>query len=126
MINLDGGAPPRPPVSWRIAGGAGTALGETARRVAARHGWTADLTSSSPNSDHWPFQRRGVPAIFIIPGNVWEATTETERLALRARWDRYHQPGDAYAPEYPFAGIARYAAYALEVGLAVGRSAPVR
>lgn len=118
LINLDGGAPPRPPLSWRIAGGAGTALGETARHVAARHGWTADLTSSSPNSDHWPFQRRGVPAIFIIPGNVWEATSEAERIALRARWDRYHQPGDGYAPEYPFAGIARYATFALEVGLA--------
>ncbi len=121
LINLDGGAPPRPPVSWRIANGLDQPLGEIARQVAARRGWTVNLTEAAPNSDHWPFQRRGVPTVFIIPGNEWEATTPAERTALRARWDRYHTPGDAFEVDYPFAGIARYASFALEVGRAAIR-----
>jgi hypothetical protein len=44
-------------------------------RSPRRHGWTATLGAASPNSDHWPFLHRGVPSIFIIPGDEWENTT---------------------------------------------------
>lgn len=120
LINLDAGAPPAPPVSWRIAGGTDSPLGELARDVAQRRGWTAGLSPASPNSDHWPFMRRQVPAIFIIPGDEWENTSTAERDALRRRWDRYHQPGDHWHPDFPFAGLGRYADFALEVGLRAG------
>jgi hypothetical protein len=119
VINLDGGAPPVPPISWRIAGGEGTELGLLAAAVAARHGWEANLTSTRANSDHWPFLARGVPAIFVIPGDEWENTTAAERDALRERFDRYHRPGDEWREDFPFAGLGRYAAYALEIGLEV-------
>jgi Zn-dependent M28 family amino/carboxypeptidase len=119
VINLDGGAPPVPPVSWRIAGGKGSELGLLAAAVAERYGWTANLTGSRANSDHWPFLARGVPAIFVIPGNEWENTTAAERDALRERFDRYHRPDDEWREDFPFAGLGRYATYALEIGLEV-------
>ena len=119
VINLDAGAPPAPPASWRIAGGSASTAGEVAVEVAERHGWSADLGDASPNSDYWPFLARGVPALFVIPGPTWEGVSESEQEELRRRWDRYHQPGDHYDPLFPFAGLRRYAGFALEIGLAI-------
>jgi hypothetical protein len=124
LINLDAGAPPAPPVSWRIAATPGSELGNLARDVAAERGWSTELGPATPNSDHWPFAVRGVPAVFLIPGRRWEGLDEADRAALHARWDRYHQPGDAWSAEFPFAGLARYAEYALAVARAVA-DAPV-
>jgi hypothetical protein len=122
LINLDAGAPPAPPVSWRIAGGTDSpALGAVAVRVAAARGWSVTASPASPNSDHWPFLRRQVPAIFIIPGDQWEGVSPEERDALRRRWDRYHQAGDHWHPDFPFAGLGRYADFALQVGLEAAR-----
>lgn len=116
VINLDAGAPPAPPVSWRIAGGTVSWLGGLAATVAAAHGWAADLSDPSPNSDYWPFLVRGVPAVFLIPGDTWEGVDAAGRDRLRTRWDRYHEASDEWAPDFPFAGLARYARYALELG----------
>ncbi|HET9438973.1 MAG TPA: M28 family peptidase [Longimicrobiales bacterium] len=118
LINLDAGAPPAPPVSWRIAGGQGTSLGQVARDVAAANRWTADLTAATPNSDYWPFVQRGVPGIFVIPGNQWENTDAQQQAALRLRWDRYHRADDEWHPDFPFSGLARYAEMALAIGKA--------
>lgn len=120
VINLDAGAPPAPPVSWRIAGDS-IGLGPLARDVAASHGWTATLSAASPNTDYWPFLTRGVPAIFIVPGNEWEGVSAEGREALRERWDHYHQPSDEWSAEFPFRGVARYADFALEVGRAAAQ-----
>lgn len=119
VINLDAGAPPAPPVTWRIAGGSASPLGPLAAAIAADHGWSASLGDPSPNSDYWGFVARGVPAIFIIPGEQWEGLDDAARDRLRARWDRYHQAGDEWHPDFPFSGLARYARYALEVGRAL-------
>ncbi|HEX7120282.1 MAG TPA: M28 family peptidase [Longimicrobiales bacterium] len=116
VINLDAGAPPAPPRSWRVAGGTASTLGDIARRVAADRGWEAEPSSARPNSDYWPFLRRGVPAVFLIPGTEWDGVDRAEREALHARWDRYHQPGDEWAPDFPFAGLQRYAEFALALG----------
>jgi hypothetical protein len=124
LINLDGGAPPRPPVSWRLAGGLGTAFGELAARIVTAAGWEPSLTTASPNSDHWPFLRLGIPSVFLIPGPAWEGTSEAARDSLRLRWDHYHQPADAWSPDYPFTGIARYAELAARIGLAVANPRP--
>jgi len=119
LINLDAGAPPAPPRSWRIAGGSDSPLGQVAAEVAAQAGWTAALSAASPNSDYWPFAARGVPAVFIIPGNEWDGINGEAQQALRKRWDHYHQATDAWHPEFPFAGLARYADFALRLGLAL-------
>ena len=118
LINLDAGAPPAPPVSWRIAGGQASRLGSIARQVATTQRWTAELGAASPNSDYWPFLVRDVPSIFIIPGNHWENTTAEQQSALRLRWDRYHRADDEWHPDFPFSGLARYAQFAYLVGRA--------
>jgi Zn-dependent M28 family amino/carboxypeptidase len=118
LINLDAGAPPVPPVSWRIAGAIGTPLGERADSIARANGWTLQHSAARPNSDYWPFNRRGVPTAFIIPGNEWENTSAADREALRDRWDRYHHRDDEWHADFPFAGLARYASFALQLGLA--------
>jgi hypothetical protein len=115
LINLDAGAPPAPPVSWRIAATPGSELGFIARNVATARGWSAEIEPATPSSDHWPFANRGVPAVFLIPGRTWEGLDEADRATLHARWDRYHQPSDAWSRDFPFAGLARYAEYALAV-----------
>ena len=121
LINLDAGAPPAPPTSWRVAGGENTPLGAKAAEVAKQAGWTATLSAASPNSDYWPFLARGVPAVFLIPGPEWENVTPAQKQELQKRWDRYHQAGDEWAADFPFAGLARYADYALRLGLAMAR-----
>jgi hypothetical protein len=120
VINLDAGAPPAPPTSWRIAAGPNSQdLVSAAQAAAASRGWRTEPGPATPNSDHWPFAARGVPAIFIIPGADWENTSAAEAARLRDRFERYHQPGDSWRPDFPFAGLGRYANFALEVGLRV-------
>ena len=117
VINLDAGAPPAPPVSWRIAGGVESAsLGTLASSVAARAGWKAESSVASPNSDYWPFLHRGVQSIFIVPGNEWENVTTAQQTALREKWDHYHQAADEWHADFPFAGLQRYATLALMIG----------
>lgn len=122
VINLDAGAPPAPPLDWNVSGGTASTLGELARDVAQARGWTANPTGARPNSDHWPFLKHGVPAVFIIPGARWEGVSSNEREALRLRWDHYHQPSDHWHEDFPFVGLERYATFALELGRAVANA----
>lgn len=122
VINLDGGAPPAPPMEWELAGGAASTIGETARGIADREGWSVRLTAPRPNSDYWPFALRGVPALFLIPGRRWEGVSDADRARLVGRWERYHQPGDEWAPDFPMQGLRRYARFALQIGLAVANA----
>jgi hypothetical protein len=120
VINLDAGAPPGRPWSWRVAGGTHNPLGDLARDVAAARGWSTTVSPATPNSDYFPFARQGVPAIFVIPGPApYEGLTADSSQALRRRWDRYHQPGDAYFDDFPFSGLQRYAEFALAIAEAV-------
>lgn len=120
VINLDAGAPPARVWSWRLAGGDSGWLGDLARDVAQEQGWSAVTSAPRANSDYFPFHRMGVPAIFPIPTPApYEGLSADSSEALRRRWDRYHQPGDEWFPDFPFAGVARYAEYALRIGLAV-------
>ncbi len=128
LINLDAGAPPAPAVSWRVAGGTQSTLGALAVEVARRAGWEATLSPGTPNTDYFPFLRVGVPAVFLVPGpGAYEGLTSDSSNALRRRWDRYHHPADHWAPDFPFAGLVRYADFALRLGIAVagGRRAAV-
>ena len=115
VLNLDAGAPPAPPVRWRVAGDSLLPAVPIAASVIQRNGWTADVTPANANSDHWPFMNRGVPTVFLVPGRDWEGLSTDEGAALYAQWDRYHQPGDEWRPGYPMAGLQRYAMLALEI-----------
>jgi len=122
VINLDAGAPPAPPTSWRIAGGDRSPLGTLAMDVALAHGWSATTSPATPNSDYYPFVRSGVPAIFIVPGpGPYEGLTSDSSVRLQRAWNRYHQAGDAWAPDFPFRGLQRYAEYAYLVARALDR-----
>ena len=118
LINLDAGAPPTPPLEWRLAGNPEARLTALAQEVAAAQGWRTEVGLPSRSSDHWPFLQRGVPAVFPIPGRDWEGVDAAQEDALRARWNRYHQPGDEWSPDFPFSGLLRYAEYALRLGRA--------
>lgn len=119
LINLDAGAPPAPPVSWRVAGGSASPLGTLSKQIGEKSGWHVDFSPATPNSDYWPFLDRGVPSIFIIPGNQWENVNAEQQTALRARWDRYHRADDEWAADFPFSGLQRYAKLAYDVGWAL-------
>jgi Zn-dependent M28 family amino/carboxypeptidase len=116
VVNLDAGAPPARPASWRLAGGDSTALGSLAVGVATARGWKATTSPPSANSDYFPFHREGVPAVFIIPGpGPYEGLSADSTRALRSHWDHYHQAGDEWFPDFPFSGLVRYADYALQI-----------
>lgn len=115
VLNLDAGAPPAPPVRWRVAGDTTASLLRTAARIIQARGWTADVTGTRANSDHWPFMARGVPAVFLVPGREWEGLDDAARDRLFAQWDRYHHPDDEWRAGFPLAGLQRYAELALEM-----------
>jgi len=125
VINLDAGAPPAPPVSWRVAGidsADGTGLGALVAHVASSQGWQVVMSPARANSDYFPFHREGVPAMFVVPGpEAYEGMSVDSSTALRQRWDHYHQPADHWSPDFPFVGLGRYAGFALMLVRALDR-----
>jgi hypothetical protein len=127
LINLDAGAPPAPPWTWRLAGGEDNRLGDLARDVASAQGWSATVSAATANSDYFPFARMGVPAVFIVPGPApYQGLSADSSQALRRRWDHYHLPADRYDDAFPFRGLQRYAEYALRIAEAVDGPARAR
>jgi len=122
VINLDAGAPPAPPWSWRIAGGDVGTLGRLAIDVALAQGWSATTSPAKPNSDYFPFLRHGVPSVFLVPApGPYEGLSIDSSQALRRRWDRYHQPSDEWHDDFPFSGLERYARYTYLIARALDR-----
>ncbi len=117
VINLDANGPAARPRSWRIAGEDGSTLVELVRQEALREGWEATLAQPAPGSDYYPFLRRGVPAVFFVPGDgAYEGLSLTTSDSLRsALWGRYHMPDDRWDEDFPFEGLARYADFTAEV-----------
>ena len=105
VVNVDHPAPLAPPKSWFLEGD--SALAASARTALAARGWTAEHGPAQPNSDHWSFLSRGIPALFLVPGEGWEGVTPEQEAALIARWWRPHQPDDEWSPDFPVAGLAR-------------------
>jgi hypothetical protein len=120
VINLDAGAPPAAPTSWELAGVDSSGLGATAIRLAEDRGWTVKTSRARANSDYYPFVRAGVQGLFIIPGQrPYEGLSVEQSQELKRRWDYYHQPGDEWHEDFPFAGLLRYAAYGYLVARAL-------
>jgi hypothetical protein len=113
VINLDAGAPAAAPARWQLAGVDSTGLGALAAAVAAENGWDITTSAPRPNSDYFPFTRRGIPGLLIIPGPLpYEGLSSDSSSALFRRWDHYHQQADEWAEDFPYAGLARYAEFA--------------
>ena len=70
-------------------------------------------------SDHFPFAKRGVPAVSYKSGNDWlQGGTLAGNAAQKAyRANAYHQPSDEWSAAWPFTGMVRD----LELLYAVGR-----
>ena len=69
----------------------------------------------------WVKRSPGAPA----PGPYQGMTTDASRALFR-RWDHYHQASDQWAPDFPFAGLLRYADYAYRIGMALETGARPR
>jgi Zn-dependent M28 family amino/carboxypeptidase len=123
VVNLDAGAPPAPPVSWRLAGAdSARGTGALALEIGRRRGWQVGTSPASANSDYFPFYREGVPAVFIVPGpEPYQGLSADSSKVLRGRWDHYHEAADEWSDDFPFAGLGRYAEFALELVLAADR-----
>ena len=122
VINLDAGAPLAPPTSWYVEGGSHPLIASAMQELAQR-GVKTEAAPLNPYSDHWPFHLRGVPAAFPVPGDDWIGLSEEEERAAIAKWWRQHRPQDAWAPDFPLAGLKAYAEFGMLLGLAISEAA---
>jgi len=114
VINMDGMAPFGPSRDFGIYGSAKLELLDQLKDVA--QGWDIRYTPDPKpeaglffRSDHFPFAKRGVPAVSYSAGQDW---VDGGVAAGKAASDdytakRYHQQGDEWQPDWKFAGAAR-------------------
>jgi len=114
VINMDGMAPFGPSRDFGIYGSAKLELLDQLKDVAK--GWDIRYTPDPKpeaglffRSDHFPFAKRGVPAVSYSAGQDW---VDGGVAAGKAASDdytakRYHQQGDEWQPDWKFAGAAR-------------------
>ncbi|MBT2768068.1 M28 family peptidase [Stenotrophomonas sp. ISL-67] len=133
VINMDGMAPFGPSRDFGIYGSAKLELLDQLKDVAK--GWDIRYTPDPKpeaglffRSDHFPFAKRGVPAVSYSAGQDW---VDGGVAAGKAASDdytakRYHQQGDEWQPDWKFAGAARdlEVLYTLGNQLANARSWP--
>jgi Zn-dependent M28 family amino/carboxypeptidase len=77
-------------------------------------------------SDHFPFARAGVPALFLDHGIEFRNRPPGWGAAVLSRFEaeRYHRPGDRYDPAMDFAGAVQQARLAFRVGYDVAATPP--
>ncbi len=106
-----------------LVGSGRTPLEDNLRAAAASLGLTV---TDEPNpeagwyfrSDHYPFARRGVPALSFRAGRdlVDGGFAAGDALVAAYNATRYHQPSDQFMPDWTFAGTAQEASVAYLVG----------
>jgi Zn-dependent M28 family amino/carboxypeptidase len=76
-------------------------------------------------SDHFPFARAGVPALFFDHGIEFRNRPPGWGMATLARFEarRYHQPSDRFDPAFDLAGAVQQARLAFLVGYDVATAA---
>ncbi|MFL6675003.1 MAG: M28 family metallopeptidase [Massilia sp.] len=124
VINMDGMSPFGLTRDFSISGSAKLELLDRLVATAGKYK-LAYAPESKPEagyffrSDHFPFAKRGVPAISFRAGEDWvEGGTAAGKAAREAYIkDRYHQPADEWQADWSFAGAARD----LEILYALGR-----
>ena len=124
VINMDALNPRGPARDFTISGSARLELLD--QLVAKAKRWNMRYSADPKpeagyffRSDHFPFAKRGVPAISWGSGEDWVegglAAGEAAGKAYTA--ERYHQPADEWEADWTFAGMARE----LQVLYTVGR-----
>ncbi len=114
VINMDALSPYGPARDFTISGSA--KLGLLDMMVAKAKQWKVSYAADSKpeagyffRSDHFPFAKRGVPAISFGSGNDWvDGGVKAGKAAGEAyTTNDYHQPSDNYDPKWPLTGMAR-------------------
>ena len=114
VINMDGMAPFGPSRDFGIYGSAKFELLDRLKEVAGR--WDIRYTPDPKpeaglffRSDHFPFAKRGVPALSWSAGQDWVegGVAAGKRASDDYTAKRYHQQGDEWQPDWTFAGAAR-------------------
>ncbi|QHB69955.1 M28 family metallopeptidase [Stenotrophomonas sp. 364] len=114
VINMDGMAPFGPSRDFGIYGSAKLELLDQLKDVAK--GWDIRYTPDPKpeaglffRSDHFPFAKRGVPAVSYSAGQDWVNGGVAAGKAASDDYTakRYHQQGDEWQPDWTFAGASR-------------------
>ncbi|NNM76683.1 M28 family peptidase [Sphingomonas sp. ID1715] len=112
VINTDSAGVAGPARNFSISGTARLGLLDELTRIAAtrNRSFTPDPHPESGGfyrSDHFPFAKRGVPAISFEAGNdlVEGGTARGEELGKVYTRDRYHQPADEWSADWNLTGV---------------------
>jgi Zn-dependent M28 family amino/carboxypeptidase len=123
VLNTDGGALYGPARDFSISGSAKLALLDMLTAEAAKQGRTYSPderpeAGSFFRSDHFPFAKRGVPAISWNGGRdlVNGGKARAKVLADEYTAKRYHQPADEFDPSWDFSGLVQDAQILHTVG----------
>ncbi|HEU4517581.1 MAG TPA: M28 family metallopeptidase [Steroidobacteraceae bacterium] len=129
VLNMDGFSPWGPARDFSISGSARLELLDLL--IADAKTWDRTYSPDSRpeagsffRSDHFPFAKRGVPAISFEAGEDWvEGGTEAGKAATEAYLkDRYHQPADEWEAGWPFTGLQRDLELLYKVGTDLANS----
>ena len=123
VINLDPHVVLPAARSLELIGGGRTPLENDLRTAAASLGLTL-VDEPNPEagwyfrSDHYPFTRRGVPALAFRAGRDLVHGSFARGNAIVAAYNQrdYHQPSDTFDAAWDFAGTAQEASAAFRVG----------
>jgi Zn-dependent M28 family amino/carboxypeptidase len=114
VINMDALSPFGKARDFTISGSARLELLDrlTAKAKQAGLGFSPDPKPEAGHffrSDHFPFAKRGVPAISFGSGEHWEqgGVAAGKKEADRYTAENYHQPSDEWHAEWTFEGMAR-------------------
>ncbi len=128
-INMDALSPAGPAKDFTSSGDAASTLQDDLIAVGAAKGRTYSPdprpeAGSFFRSDHFPFAKRGVPAISFGSGrdllNGGKAAGDAFAKAYTA--DRYHQPADELTDDWNFDGMAQDGGLMLELGRKLANS----
>jgi Zn-dependent M28 family amino/carboxypeptidase len=75
-------------------------------------------------SDHFPFARAGIPALYLDHGITYRDRPPGWGLSVLARYEArsYHQPGDEYDPGFDLAGAVQQGQHAFMIGLSLANA----
>ncbi|MDO8411698.1 MAG: M28 family peptidase [Phenylobacterium sp.] len=129
VLNLDAPSPAGPARDFSAAGDAASDLQDLLIAKGEAQGRTfkpdpRPEAGSFFRSDHFPFVRAGVPSISFRSGQ----DLVEGGLAAGQAWSRdytsakYHQPADAYGPDWNLAGMAQDADMLFQLGLDLANS----
>jgi Zn-dependent M28 family amino/carboxypeptidase len=114
VINMDALSPYGPAHDFTISGSARLELLD--QLVEKAKGWKMRYSPDPKpeagyffRSDHFPFAKRGVPAISFGSGKDWAQGGVKAGMAEEEAYTEknYHQPSDNFDPSWPFTGMAR-------------------